>query len=68
MFENLSFFQKIIAKCLMKIIKISLYKVRPRWAVFNQLLQDGYVDIIQPDLSHTGGILEGKKLRNGRSV
>ncbi|MEJ9229756.1 galactonate dehydratase [Peribacillus butanolivorans] len=32
-----------------------------RWG-FKQLLQDGYVDIIQPDLSHTGGILEGKKI------
>lgn len=32
-----------------------------RWG-FKQLLADGYVDIIQPDLSHTGGILEGKKI------
>lgn len=32
-----------------------------RWG-FKQLLQDGYVDIIQPDLSHTGGILEGEKI------
>lgn len=32
-----------------------------RWG-FKQLLTDGYVDIIQPDLSHAGGILEVKKL------
>lgn len=32
-----------------------------RWG-FKQLLIDGYVDIIQPDLSHAGGILEVKKI------
>lgn len=32
-----------------------------RWG-FKQILMDGVVDIIQPDLSHTGGILEGKKI------
>jgi galactonate dehydratase len=32
-----------------------------RWE-FKQLLQDGYVDIIQPDLSHAGGISEVKKI------
>lgn len=32
-----------------------------RWG-FKQMLIDGVVDIIQPDLSHTGGILEGKKI------
>ncbi|MEW9670110.1 galactonate dehydratase [Ammoniphilus sp. 3BR4] len=32
-----------------------------RWG-FKQLLMDGYVDIIQPDLSHAGGILEVKKI------
>jgi galactonate dehydratase len=32
-----------------------------RWG-FKQLLIDGHVDIIQPDLSHAGGILEVKKL------
>jgi len=32
-----------------------------RWD-FKQLLQDGYVDIIQPDLSHAGGITECKKI------
>ncbi|MEH7224705.1 galactonate dehydratase [Bacillus sp. JJ1566] len=32
-----------------------------RWG-FKQLLMDGYVDIIQPDLSHAGGILECKKI------
>jgi galactonate dehydratase len=32
-----------------------------RWG-FKQLLLDGYVDIIQPDLSHAGGILEVKKI------
>lgn len=32
-----------------------------RWE-FKQLLQDGYVDIIQPDLSHAGGISECKKI------
>ena len=32
-----------------------------RWE-FKDLLQDGYVDIIQPDLSHAGGISECKKI------
>ncbi|RKD22948.1 galactonate dehydratase [Ammoniphilus oxalaticus] len=32
-----------------------------RWE-FKPLLQDGYVDIIQPDLSHAGGITECKKI------
>lgn len=29
---------------------------------FKKLLTDGYVDIIQPDLSHAGGITENKKI------
>lgn len=32
-----------------------------RWD-FKNLLNDGYVDIIQPDLSHAGGITECKKI------
>jgi galactonate dehydratase len=32
-----------------------------RWE-FKRLLQEGYVDIIQPDLSHAGGITECKKI------
>lgn len=32
-----------------------------RWE-FRQLLQDGYADIIQPDLSHAGGISECRKI------
>lgn len=32
-----------------------------RWE-FKNLLSDGYVDIIQPDLSHAGGITECKKI------
>lgn len=32
-----------------------------RWE-FKKLLQDGYVDIIQPDLSHAGGISECRKI------
>ncbi|BCU81569.1 galactonate dehydratase [Polycladomyces abyssicola] len=32
-----------------------------RWG-FKQILLEGYVDIIQPDLSHAGGILEVKKI------
>lgn len=32
-----------------------------RWG-FKQLLHDGYVDIIQPDVSHVGGIMEMRKL------
>jgi galactonate dehydratase len=32
-----------------------------RWD-FKGILQDGYVDIIQPDLSHAGGISECKKI------
>ncbi len=33
-----------------------------RWD-FKSILADGYVDIIQPDLSHAGGITETKKLQ-----
>lgn len=32
-----------------------------RWG-FKKMLHDGGVDIIQPDLSHTGGILEARKI------
>jgi galactonate dehydratase len=32
-----------------------------RWD-FRRVLVDGYVDIVQPDLSHAGGILEGRKI------
>lgn len=32
-----------------------------RWG-FKPLFEQGYVDIIQPDLSHAGGILESKKI------
>lgn len=32
-----------------------------RWQ-FKNLLKDGYIDIIQPDLSHAGGITECKKI------
>lgn len=32
-----------------------------RWE-FKRLLEDGYVDIIQPDLSHAGGISEVKRI------
>ncbi|RSL33056.1 galactonate dehydratase [Salibacterium salarium] len=32
-----------------------------RWD-FKSLLQDGYADIIQPDISHSGGITETKKI------
>ena len=32
-----------------------------RWQ-FKKILSDGYVDIIQPDLSHAGGITECKKI------
>lgn len=32
-----------------------------RWQ-FKNILQDGYVDIIQPDVSHAGGITECKKI------
>ena len=32
-----------------------------RWD-FKQILQDGFVDIIQPDLSHAGGISECRKI------
>ena len=32
-----------------------------RWD-FKKMLQDGYVDIIQPDLSHAGGITECRKI------
>ncbi|HEX6971908.1 MAG TPA: galactonate dehydratase [Limnochordia bacterium] len=32
-----------------------------RWG-FKQLLREGYVDVIQPDVSHAGGILETRKI------
>jgi len=32
-----------------------------RWD-FKRILADGYVDVIQPDLSHAGGILEVRKI------
>lgn len=32
-----------------------------RWD-FKKVLQEGYVDIVQPDLSHAGGILETRKI------
>lgn len=32
-----------------------------RWG-FKKVLADGYVDIVQPDLSHAGGILETRKI------
>ncbi|GEO28025.1 galactonate dehydratase [Alicyclobacillus acidoterrestris] len=32
-----------------------------RWD-FKRILEEGYVDIIQPDLSHAGGITESKKI------
>ena len=32
-----------------------------RWD-FKRVLTDGYVDVVQPDLSHAGGILEGRKI------
>lgn len=32
-----------------------------RWG-FKQVLADGYVDVLQPDLSHAGGILEVRKI------
>ena len=32
-----------------------------RWG-FKSVLADGYVDIVQPDLSHAGGILETRKI------
>lgn len=32
-----------------------------RWG-FKQIITDGFVDIIQPDLSHAGGILETRKI------
>jgi galactonate dehydratase len=34
-----------------------------RWD-FKQILQDGYVDILQPDPSHAGGITETRKIAN----
>lgn len=34
-----------------------------RWD-FKKILNDGYIDIIQPDLSHAGGITECKKIFN----
>jgi galactonate dehydratase len=32
-----------------------------RWD-YKKILQEGYVDIVQPDLSHAGGISEGRKI------
>lgn len=45
----------------MKIKKLCLYSVKPRWD-FKKIFTQGVVDIIQPDLSHAGGILECRKI------
>ncbi len=36
-------------------------RIFTRWG-FKRLLQDGHVAIVQPDLSHAGGISEGRKI------
>lgn len=57
--ENKEAFREVAANCNIPIATGE--RLFSRWD-FKGLLQDGYVDIIQPDLSHAGGITEVKKI------
>ena len=57
--ENMEYFKEIAAACKIPIARGErLYSKYD----FKRLLQTGGVDIIQPDLSHAGGITEVKKI------
>ncbi len=57
--ENMEYFPEISAACNIPIATGE--RLYSRWD-FKRLLQIGGVDIIQPDLSHAGGITEVKKI------
>ena len=57
--ENKEAFREVARSCSIPIATGE--RLFSRWD-FKELLQDGYVDIIQPDLSHAGGITEVKKI------
>ncbi|NLO35115.1 MAG: galactonate dehydratase [Clostridiaceae bacterium] len=57
--ENLEALRDIAALCSIPIATGE--RLFTRWD-FKTLLQEGYVDIIQPDVSHAGGILECRKI------
>lgn len=57
--ENMESFREIAQCCNIPIATGE--RLFSRWD-FKRLLQLGYVDIIQPDLSHAGGITEVKKI------
>jgi len=57
--DNMESFREIARACNIPIATGE--RLFSRWD-FKRLLQMGYVDIIQPDLSHAGGITEVKKI------
>nr|WP_319490028.1 galactonate dehydratase [uncultured Caproiciproducens sp.] len=57
--ENMEYFPEIAAACNIPIATGE--RLFSKWD-FKRLLQTGGVDIIQPDLSHAGGITEVKKI------
>jgi galactonate dehydratase len=57
--ENMEAFRDIAAHCAIPIATGE--RLFSRWQ-FKELLHSGYVDIIQPDLSHAGGLTEVKKI------
>lgn len=57
--ENWESFRDIAMSCSIPIATGE--RLFSRWE-FKRILQEGYVDIIQPDLSHAGGITECKKI------
>jgi galactonate dehydratase len=57
--ENMEAFRDIATHCAIPIATGE--RLFSRWQ-FKELLHSGYVDIIQPDLSHAGGLTEVKKI------
>ena len=57
--DNMEAFRDIAAHCAIPIATGE--RLFSRWQ-FKELLHSGYVDIIQPDLSHAGGLTEVKKI------
>ncbi len=57
--ENREAFREVARSCNIPIATGE--RLFSRWD-FKSLLEEGYVDIIQPDLSHAGGITEVKKI------
>ncbi len=57
--ENMEYFPEIAAACNIPIATGE--RLYTRWD-FKRLLRTGGVDIIQPDLSHAGGLTEAKKI------